>query len=224
MYSQLVQPNLSVVGDIGYCLKYADNVAGLSHGEQTAWIAWNNTQFPHTDPIPTDVDVPCWFSYYLNGVNLGHVVWSIKGTQFYSSPYNKPTGHNVMSSIAEVERLYGVKYVGWSEDISGLIVIQQEEQMDKVTEEVSKVLQFALLGRNGLSGRPNALTGATGTPWVGAELNNTFINDIFATPEAVQYRQDAKIDSTIPGVNRRLAGGDTYEEVGTGSGLYQKKG
>lgn len=124
-YIQLVAPDLSVVGHIAYCLEYADNVAGLSNGEYSAWIAWQNTQFPHTDPIPTDVAVPCWFEYYSGGVNLGHVVWSIQGQQFYSSPYKQTIGHNVMNSIAEVEQLYGVKYVGWSEDISGLKVVTE---------------------------------------------------------------------------------------------------
>lgn len=121
---QLVQPDLSVVGYIEDCLKYADNVAGLAGGEQTAHLGWLNTQFPHEDAIPTDVAVPCWFDYFSGPDNLGHVVWSVPGQGFYSSPYNKPSGHNVLNSIAQIEQLYSCKYVGWSEDISGLKVVE----------------------------------------------------------------------------------------------------
>lgn len=144
MYRQLVQPNLSVSGRIGWCLEYADKVAGLNGGEPSAWDAWNMTEFPHVDAIPTDVAVPCWFSYFTpEEVNLGHVVWSIPGQGFYSSPYNKPTGHNVLSSIAEVERLYGCRYVGWSEDISDLRVVEGGDMDDKDTLGI-----YEVAGRN----------------------------------------------------------------------------
>lgn len=135
-YEQTLTLNLSAVGQVAYCLRYADRIAGLSNGEDTAWIGWENTagdNHPPTVPLPTDVAVPCWFSYFLNGVNLGHVVWWVPGKGFYSSPYSTSKtatyqqGTNtraVLPSIAEVERIYGVKYVGWSEYISGEQVIK----------------------------------------------------------------------------------------------------
>lgn len=129
---QLVQPDTSVVGTVGYCLQYADRVFGMSHGEKSAWIAWEATQFKHTDPIP-DNAVPMWYSYWatIGGVyaNWGHVTVNVPGEGIYSSPIKAGTTHNVLHSIDEVERVYGVKYVGWSEDISNLRVVEGEEMV-----------------------------------------------------------------------------------------------
>lgn len=129
--NQLIQPNTSVTGTVGLCLQYADKMFGLTHGEKSAWIAWEATQFKHTDPIPSNA-VPMWYSYYadLDGTgvkNWGHVTVNIPGVGIYSSPIDPKTTHNVLHSIAEVEQTYGVKYVGWSEDITNLRVVEGEE-------------------------------------------------------------------------------------------------
>lgn len=114
--TQLVQPNLSAVGRIGWCLEYQARVWGTSHNEPTAWVAWGRVN-QRTDTPPADVAYPLWFSYYQNGVNLGHVVAYVPGAGYYSSPWKSGTTHAILPSISEVERIYGVKYVGWSEDI-----------------------------------------------------------------------------------------------------------
>lgn len=127
-YQQLVQPNLATVGRIGYCLEYARKCFGAGVVEPNAWVAWQNTQFHHLDAnIPADVCVPMWYSYINQGVNLGHVTISVPGKGIYSSPWQQGTDHAVLPSIAEVERIYGVKYVGWSEDISKVRVIKEQD-------------------------------------------------------------------------------------------------
>lgn len=119
--NQLINPDLSIVGEIGMCLHYAGLVFGISSGPDTAWKAWQQTQFKHTDQnFPSGVSFPVWFS---GAGGAGHVaVYTPNG--IYSSPYSLASGHNVLSSIAQVEKLYGVKYVGWSEDIEGKRVIE----------------------------------------------------------------------------------------------------
>ena len=120
---QLVQPNLSITGQVGWCLQYARQVFGAPVVEAMAWTAWINTDFKHgtNEPMP-DVSVPVWFDYYQNGIQYGHVAVYVPGKGFYSSPYKSTQTHAVLPSISEVERIYGCKYVGWSEDISNVRV------------------------------------------------------------------------------------------------------
>ena len=135
---QLVQPNLGTVGRSGWCLAYAENVFNAPHIEPTAWNAWERTQFKHTDDLP-DVCVPVWFDYWQDGIRYGHVAVWVPGQGVYSSPYNNYTTHAVLGSIAEVERIYDCKYVGWSEDISTLRVAIGEDNMP-TPEEVRQYL------------------------------------------------------------------------------------
>lgn len=124
-YTQLVQPDLTIVGKVGYCLEYARKMFHAPAVEPTAWKAWEAAQYKHPDRnYPVDASELLWFSYWLDGVNFGHVVVNVPGQGLYSSPYKSGTTHAVLSSIAEVERLYGAKYVGWSEDISKVRVIE----------------------------------------------------------------------------------------------------
>lgn len=126
--TQLVPPNLAVVGYPDYCLAYVGSVFGLS-SENTAdaWQGWQATQFKHTDSIPTDVAVPVWFSWTgtIDGVtqNWGHVAVSTPNG-VYTNPLSG-TGHKVFASVPALEAAYGVKYVGWSEDISNLKVVEE---------------------------------------------------------------------------------------------------
>lgn len=125
---QLVQPNLSVVGKSGWCLDYARRVFGAGVVEATAWQGWENAKYKHTDGLP-NVSVPVWFDYWQDGIRYGHVAVYVPGQGVYSSPWQTTYGHAVLSSVQEVERIYGVKYVGWSEDISNVRVAIGEEMI-----------------------------------------------------------------------------------------------
>jgi len=134
---QLVEPNLNTVGTSGWCLAYAQNMFGAPAIEPNAWSAWLNTQYKHAEGLP-NVAVPCWFD---GADGEGHVVVYVPSQGFYSSPYNTSTTHAVLSSIAEVERIYGVGYVGWSEDIETLRVAKEnkvasQDQVDKTTVQL----------------------------------------------------------------------------------------
>jgi hypothetical protein len=65
-----------------------------------------------------------FYSYEQGGIEKGHVTVNVPGHGIYSSPYQKGTSHAVMSSIAEVEKHYGVKYLGWTEDLNGVRVVE----------------------------------------------------------------------------------------------------
>lgn len=129
--TQLVTPNLDPViyqsGHAltdwwGWCLAYGQTAFKSGWAGSNAWEGWiDHVKIKHLDQnIPSGMYVPIWFSGY---GGLGHVC-IYKDGQVWSSPWHhKPTA-DVMSSIAEVERIYGVKYVGWSEDIGGTQVVE----------------------------------------------------------------------------------------------------
>ncbi|MCT2076066.1 hypothetical protein [Dietzia cinnamea] len=137
-YAQARTPNLDPViyqggqvltGWLGYCLAYVQTAYGAPWAGSNAWEAWSyRVKKRHGDwNMPSGVYVPIWFDGYWNGQRLGHVaIW--KDGRIWSSPWtsNKPSA-DVLGSIADVERIYGMRFVGWSEDIGGVDVIRKKE-------------------------------------------------------------------------------------------------
>lgn len=144
MWEQLVSPNLDpeiiegnkVLTDwLGWCLAYGKNAyKAFGNTGDTAWKAWLSTKFKHTDELPTGVYVPIWFSGYKG---MGHVAIFYKRPdgqiQIWSSPISHKPYADVWGSIDEIERRYGVTFVGWSEDIANLKVIG--EKMSEFTKK-----------------------------------------------------------------------------------------
>lgn len=140
-YKQLIQPNLNIVGTVGGCLKYARQMFGAPAGPLYAWEAWENAKYKHEDTnFPTNVAVPLWYSYR---TNEGHVTVEVEGRGIYSAPYAKNTTHAVLGSIADVERIYGVKYVGWSEDINGVRVVEPVTSNSPLSQYVGKTVHLS---------------------------------------------------------------------------------
>lgn len=113
---QLIEPNLSVVGESGECLVYVREIFGIGAKYPDAANAWENAayKFPGEQP-PTDVVVPVWFSY--DGPTNGHVAVSVPGKGIYSV---SAQGDKVFGTIAELEAFIpGTSYLGWSEDVDG---------------------------------------------------------------------------------------------------------
>lgn len=74
---------------------------------------------------------------------------------------------------------------------------------EKITVDTSRILQHGVLARNGIRGRANSLNGSMGDPWVGTDLTNKFITDIFLSDEARGWR-DSNSPSSIPDINIKL--------------------
>lgn len=142
-YVQVRKPNTSVKGYSGWCLNYARRVFGVGAKYPTAWAAWKNASKRHTLSHPKNVAVPIWFSFYRAGVNFGHVVVYVPGKGYYSSPYKSGTTHAVLSSIAEVQRIYSCKYVGWTEDINGVAVVKRDPRQYKIVGDREHVRSIA---------------------------------------------------------------------------------
>lgn len=128
-WQQVITPNLNVSTSLGMCLKYVQDAFGSGWAGSYALAGWNsNTAFNHADRnIPSGVFVPVWFEGYWNGVNYGHVVIYKDGV-CWSSPYSYKNTYDRLGSIAEVERIYGMKYIGWSEGLGGTRVIKFKEE------------------------------------------------------------------------------------------------
>lgn len=143
MYQQLVTPNLDpeikeggkVLNDwVGWCLAYVKTAfSAFGATGDTAWKAWNATKFKHTDDLPIGVYVPIWFSGY-KGLGHASILYKRPDGQIsiWTTPLSKKPFADVYMSIGEIERRYGVTYVGWSEDIAGVQVIKKAgEIMDR---------------------------------------------------------------------------------------------
>lgn len=152
MNIQLVQPNLNTVGKIGYCEEYAEDFFSITAKSPTAWAAWLNTKQRGTGNMPTDVTVFMWYSYIVNGVNEGHVTINVPSVgRIFSSPYQAGTTHAELGSIQEVEQKYDVDFVGWSYDINGVVVAEEDDSLRNSTiedAEDNRQLFLAWLKRN----------------------------------------------------------------------------
>lgn len=134
-YRQVKTPNLDPViyqgGKIlynwlGWCLAYVQTAFGAGWSGSTAWQGWTtHTSGKHADRnIPKGVYVPIWFDGYWNGQRLGHVAIYRDG-KIWSSPVSNKPYADTWSSIAAVEKAYGMRYVGWSEFVGSTRVIQK---------------------------------------------------------------------------------------------------
>lgn len=117
-YSQVKSPNLNTVGKAGYCLVYVRSVFGVASRYATAAIAWANAVYKHTDALP-NVAVPVWFKWETDG----HVAVFVPGKGIYSTTAQ---GDKVFPDVESLAKYIGGTYLGWSEDINGVRVVQPE--------------------------------------------------------------------------------------------------
>lgn len=158
-YGALVPPRPWVIEKPGLCLRYAQSFFGAPAMYRSARDAFDATKFKHapSQPLP-DVPVLLWFDHWgayndglgpyrgvpVGGVaNWGHVTPYIPGKGIYSSPANPNAGYSfdVYSSIAQVERAFNAKYIGWTEDINGLRVAEPITQYE--TEDDQMIVYYA---------------------------------------------------------------------------------
>ena len=141
----------------GYCLAYVQTAFGVGWAGATAWESWTQrTKYRHEDDkLPMGVYVPIWFSHFgtYSGVhkNWGHVaiiyIYPNGSCKVWSSPYSNKPYPDVLNSIAEVERIYSSKYVGWSEDVNGVRMTENVPAVQNITREQLNNLFQSLLSR-----------------------------------------------------------------------------
>lgn len=146
-YIQVVSPNLSVVGIVGLCEKYTEDVFGVTTArhDADALLGWEQDKGQHPGEVPpNDVSVPLAFNWTgtVDKVtkNWGHrCVW-VKGT-IYSSPLSG-TGHVTYPSIPAIQAAFGLgAYLGFSEFIEDLQIIKESDMLTPA--EVNQLAQIA---------------------------------------------------------------------------------
>lgn len=188
MWEQLVTPNFPGRGTVGNCLVYGRERFGIDALYKSAWLAWVNSAYKHTDRNFPDVCVPVFFSHY--GTygsppkydNWGHeVTWNPADRKFYSSPYSNAAEYNEFNSIEEIEQKYNAVFVGWTEDLNGVRVAQEDSvEVFKDTNDV-RVNGWLLYGYDKPGSSPEVMV------WVGKPkleffdgLGPTVVNDMNA--------------------------------------------
>lgn len=128
MMQQLVYPYLAQTSNVGECGYFVYMAYGGQNGWgfQTARQAWDGQANKHPGEYPPlGVSVPIWHDYWYKGVNLGHASIRLADGRVLSSPYpSYGVGQRVLSSIAEMELIYGLgQYLGWSGSLDGTQII-----------------------------------------------------------------------------------------------------
>lgn len=127
VFSQTVVPDPFIPCKPGWCLMYVRQAFGASAVEPTATAGWVNAKRRHEDMnFPEGCWVPVWFS--LKFEPAGHVALLAPDGSVYSTthPTNLTATHHPSMAhlMAAYERYNPLTFLGWSEDISGVTVVE----------------------------------------------------------------------------------------------------
>lgn len=132
-YRQLLPANPNTQDIAGSCLSFSSHAFGVADKFSCAWDAWMDS-IQHGDrDFPEGVAHPCWFEHWgsygtdSEYKNWGHVVVRMTDGRFMSSP-GSGYGQAWFNTIEQVESYFNCKFVGWSEDINSVKVIQYDGQ------------------------------------------------------------------------------------------------
>lgn len=135
-FKQLVTPNLNQTGKAGYCLRFVgDSFVIKPRPYKTALDAWHGAVSKHQDTLP-NVCVPVFFSWRgtIDGVtaDYGDVAIYVPGAGVFGTPLSG-TGNRWDTNVQGRANAIGggAKYLGWSEDINGVRLVEliKEESM-----------------------------------------------------------------------------------------------
>lgn len=190
MAKQLVQPNFEIIENAGWCLQYARRVFGAPAVESTAWQGWMMTEHPHEDRnFPADVAVPVWFDWKGDVgdghvFRYGHVAVRAADGKIWSSPL-AGRGSAWFNTVDDLTRAFGggMKYVGWSEDISNVKVVQLQE------EETMTPYALNLLAQIGWN-RPVNASDKFVADYTGKDIEAT-LEDVLKSKENLMLRTKA---------------------------------
>ena len=209
MYTQIVYPDLTTVGLIGWCLSFVEDAYNTPHLGATATDAWNDTRHPHKlESLPANVQVPVWYSYWENGLNFGHVAINVPGRGVLSSPYKANGTQQWFKDVEECRRVMGCQaYLGWSEDLATVQLISEGGDVSTVGEVEFNDLYRAFFGPMEV----NPPTDNDRKRWIGAETN-TVIRAMEADPRHsawLGYIEDLKKPSKF----KPYTGNQLYEQA-----------
>jgi hypothetical protein len=183
---------------------YVRQAFGLPAVEPSATKGWENAKYKHEDYHFPNAWVPLWFS--IDSIPEGHVVLRAPDGRIYSTstPGNTPYVHPNLEHLiwyygdrVEPEYQLTLRYLGWSEDISNVRVVESEDEMPSAVEVAQAILNFEI-DSVGTEGKINL-----GAFLAEARLNNNKIVENTAgwlMPEVVALRELVKQLSVAQGV------------------------
>lgn len=133
-YTQTITFNQALAGTVSNeCL---ENVrkgfsidSSLTYPNATA--SWNISQVQHTDRnVPSGLYTPLYYSYPVDGVDLGHVNVQFPDGTVWSD------GNKYVNIDAYLLN-HAPKYLGWGEKVNGIAVIQEGEEMPNSGDAVN---------------------------------------------------------------------------------------
>lgn len=101
------------------CLGFVRTAFGLQRVESTAIGAWDATKHKHRGDSNPPAGVPVFWSGGSSGD--GHVAFSLGGGSIISTDLPYP-GHISKAQLSDVQAAWGLKYLGWTEDLEGVRV------------------------------------------------------------------------------------------------------
>lgn len=133
-YKQIKAPNLSTTDLPGWCLRFAQKAFGVPAKYEYAWLNWvaSKTQHGPGEPLPQDVSVAVWYTYTgtIDGINRnwGDVAIHVPGKGVFGTPQRGAGKSNRWDGSIQARASWlggGAKYVGWTEDIGGVKVVER---------------------------------------------------------------------------------------------------
>lgn len=117
----------------GWCLWYVEEMYGVPHWYPDATAAWEGAQHKHetSDPASIPRGVPV---YWTGGsAGHGHIAISAGNGHCWSTDI-KRAGFFDRCPIAQIEQQWGLRLVGWSEDLAGVTIYHPRTKADERRE------------------------------------------------------------------------------------------
>lgn len=159
-YIQKTSPNLNIGANRGWCLQYADDVVNAPVRRESAgleYLAQRAAGNIHEEEPPVGLWVPVFFDI-TSGIYdpYEHVGWAYNHgngrIEIHDSEVHSGA-RGVYNSLAEISgwfRVYGLRYLGWSERIGGVQVVEKSDNVRVVTSGVGVNVRYEPTTQSGV--------------------------------------------------------------------------
>ena len=111
----------------GYCLRFVREQWEVPPLYASAIDAWNGARWKHPGDRRPPLGAPCFY----RGGQYGHIVFHCPpGHPGVRSTDCLTSGHVSDAGIEWCERAWGYPYLGWTEDLNGIRIINPQEEDD----------------------------------------------------------------------------------------------
>lgn len=159
-YIQKTSPNLNIGAKPGWCLQYADDVVNAPVRRESAgleYLAQRAAGNIHEEEPPVGLWVPVFFDI-TSGIYdpYEHVGWAYNHgngrIEIHDSEVHSGA-RGVYSSIEEICRwfgIYGLRYLGWSERIGGVQIVEKSDNIRVVNSGVGVNVRYEPTTQSGV--------------------------------------------------------------------------